>query len=683
VDVFFVLSGYLITSVLVASAEQPEHGHFTYREYLSNFYSHRARRILPAAAVTLAATDLAAVSLLNVYRAHQVLVDGIWATFFAANIHFANVGTNYFALGQPPSPIQHFWSLAVEEQFYVVWPLLIAVILIGAGLSASRRSRDPAHILPRSYRALTVTVVVIIGASLTYCIYYTNHNTAAAYFSTPARAWELGLGALLSLHARRAGRLPSVSQAILGWGGIAAITVASVLFTSGTRFPGVAALLPTVGAAAVIAAGINKSQGRLALSRVLALRPLRYIGDRSYTFYLWHWPVLILAMEHTGHSLSLTTNLLLLAGAFLLSIFTYRAFENPLRRNPKLNARLALALWPAAICGVLFVTGLHWEDLQNDINLTAVAPAPPPALAASVQVFAAQTGPKADTEVVPISPAAVIASAAAVTRDALIPSTLTPPVLTITPKDSYGAPGNCGVATGLQVRIGECNLGQAGAKRSIVMLGDSIAQMWLPDVEAYANAHGYAVYPVIHTGCPPEEWATGPDVNPVCVAWYNAAVRRVEAIHPAILIAGVFYNADDVTLTDVAPLLADLGTFLSTARRSTNHLVVLGNAPDEPEEPVDCLLRAGATMKKCSWTETSNQVGVNTSVASIARSYGGFIDTTPWFCYRLECPMVIGDSVVRVDLDHITITYAQQLSQLFGGALARLLSSGGAKPRSG
>lgn len=216
------------------------------------------------------------------------------------------------------------------------------------------------------------------------------------------------------------------------------------------------------------------------------------------------------------------------------------------------------------------------------------------------------------------------------------------------------------------------------------MFGDSIAQMWLPDVEAYANAHGYAVYPVSHTGCPPQEWATGPNVDPVGLALvYRAAVDRVKAIHPAILIAGVFYNADNVTLTDVGPVLENLGSFLSTVHTSTNHLVVLGNAPDEPEEPVDYLLRAGATMKKCSWTETSTRSG-STRRSPLWSAATADSSTPPLgSATGLSAPWFIGDTVVRVDLDHITIIYAEQLARLFGAALTRLPSSGGAKRRAG
>ena len=394
VDVFFVLSGYLITGVLVSSA-----GDKHSRSFFSTFYARRARRILPAAALTLVVTDIAASHLLNLYRAHQVLVHSVSAAFFVANFHFASIGTNYFAIGQPPSPLQNFWSLSVEEQFYLVWPAVVALALLGMVIGRRRgngrgKGQRRRPISRGSLRRLTIGAVAITGASLAYAVYATHHSPVAAYFSTPARAWELGLGALLALGASRAARLPPTLRALLGWAGIAAIVAASTLYSPSTPFPGLPALLPTLGAVAVIGAGIAVEQASFAPSRILSLRPCRFVGDRSYTFYLWHWPVLILAMEHAGHSLSIATNLLLLAGAFALSMFTYAVFENPIRRTPKLQTSLALGLWPAAIFVVLVVVANNWSVYQNAVNLASSEPAPTELLSASTQV-SASTGSSA------------------------------------------------------------------------------------------------------------------------------------------------------------------------------------------------------------------------------------------------------------------------------------------------
>jgi peptidoglycan/LPS O-acetylase OafA/YrhL len=269
VDVFFVLSGYLITGLLLRQARRGG------RIRLSEFYVRRARRILPAAVLTLVVTDLVAHQLLNLVRARQAVSDSVWAAFFMANVHFAQEGSDYFSQLQPPSPVQHYWTLAVEEQFYLVWPVVLAGVLT----------------VPCLRRRLLWIVLAAAAASLAWSIHSTATDATYAYYSTATRAWELAVGAALAIAAPRL-------RGAAAWLGLACICTAAVAFSSSTPFPGYAALLPTVGAALVIAASNGSA------SRLLSRAPLRYVGDRSYAFYLWHWPVLVIAAEYVGHDLS-------------------------------------------------------------------------------------------------------------------------------------------------------------------------------------------------------------------------------------------------------------------------------------------------------------------------------------------------------------------------------------------
>jgi peptidoglycan/LPS O-acetylase OafA/YrhL len=685
VDVFFVLSGYLITGVLVSSA-----GDKHSRSFFSTFYARRARRILPAAALTLIVTDVVASHLLNLYRAHQVMVDSVSAAFFVANFHFASIGTNYFAMGQPPSPLQNFWSLSVEEQFYLLWPAVVALALLGIALGRRRgngrgKGRRRRPISRGSLRRLAIGAVAITGASLVYAVYYTHHNQVAAYFSTLARAWELGLGALLALGASRAARLPSTLRALIGWAGIAAIVTASTLYSPSTPFPGLPALLPTLGAVAVIGAGLAAEQASFALSRVLSLRPFRFVGDRSYTFYLWHWPVLILAMEHAGHSLSIATNLLLLVGAFALSMFTYGFFENPIRRTPKLQTSLALGLWPAAIFAVLIVVANNWSTYQNAVNLASSAPAPTELLSATTQVSASTGTPQSGTGTQqpgssPASPSALVAAVAAVKRSSHIPSSLNPSPLVLK-SDLYHLSKNCISEPG-GTRSSVCSFGVTSSRKTLVVVGDSHAQMWMPAILDFAQRHGYDVRPIMKIGCNPWRWAGAEQVGE-CNAWYRWAMTQVRALRPSLLILAAHYDVTprEAEIEFTGPRsIANISAFGAAVKSSTRQIVVLGDPPGQTQQPTDCLLAAHATMRSCSSSPISGQVETGAGVESATRAFGRFLDTTPWLCYQLTCPMVVGHTVVYVDTNHITTAYAEELAPLFGDALERILA-GHSAPR--
>ena len=343
VDVFFVISGFLITRWLVTRSIHE--GHVP----LSKFYGTRAKRILPAAALTLIVTCIASWHWLNSVRAIQVLHDAVWSAFFMANIHFAQVGTDYFAQGEPPSPLQHFWTLAVEEQFYLAWPLILAVAMALLGARTTGIDR-------RMLRRLFLVASGIAALSLAYSIHDTSSNPTSAYFSTLARGWELGVGVMIALAVPWIRKIGVWQRALMTWAGLAGILLATLLYTSSTPFPGDAALLPVLSAALVIAGGIRPGPARGAVS-VLRRPEFQLTGNISYALYLWHWPILVIAAEAVGHSLSFGVNLLLIAFAYGLSYVTFKIYEDPLRHARALRApRMALTLWPASVGAVLAAT---------------------------------------------------------------------------------------------------------------------------------------------------------------------------------------------------------------------------------------------------------------------------------------------------------------------------------------
>jgi peptidoglycan/LPS O-acetylase OafA/YrhL len=641
VDVFFVLSGFLITGLLLSEALSSG------RVSLIRFYARRARRILPAAALTLVATAVAAHHLLNFVRARDVVEDSVWAALFGANIHFAAEGSDYFQQDQPPSPIQHFWSLSVEEQFYFVWPSVLALVLFGM------LSRRP------SLGRLLIVIAGVGAASLAWSIYSTAHSPTAAYFSTLTRVWELALGAALAVGALLVRRIPAALQTAMGWAGLAAMTCAAVLYSGNTAFPGSAALLPTVGAALVIAAGLHREPGRLHAGRALSLAPLRYVGDRSYAFYLWHWPVLILAARHAGHDLSTEVNMSLLLAAFLLSILSYKLFENPLRRMRWPTSVGSLA-WPAS-AGAVLVVGLV---ISGSIEKTA---ARIEAAAAKVQPAAlVDTAMAASFEepepAAPLPP--VVAAVRAAEREAPIPSPLTPPVSRLR-DDFYNFPSGC-VPRGRQTRSRLCRLGDTSSAKLIVVIGDSHAQMWMPTILDMAQRDGWAVTPLVKVSCIPRTWL---EPRKPCNAWYRWAKQRAAALRPDVtLILGSW--AGTWAPKRAIRAVADLGR---ATRPSSRSVIVVNDIPGQRRDPTDCLLDSRSNMKTCSTVQTRVQQQTSGAIRSNARSQGlGFMESRGWFCAptesrprRILCPLVINQTITYIDRGHVSRTYALELGQPF------------------
>ena len=352
VDVFFVISGFLITGWLLERTLSSR------RVPFAHFYATRARRILPAAALALTAICAASWYALNSVRALSALHDAMWAAVFAANVHFSAVGADYFARDDPPSPVQHFWTLAVEEQFYLVWPLLLAALLVivgGRGRASERQIR----------RRMAFVVGTAVIALAVRSVQATGTDPVAAYFSTLARAWELGLGVLIAIIAPFLGTLHPTARAALAWAGLLGILASAVWFDAATAFPGTAALLPVLSAGMVIAGGIG-GQPRNGVGVVLGSRPMQVTGDISYSLYLWHWPILVLAAGWAGHTLSAPVNLALLAVAFVLAYLSFRAYENPIRHARSLaRPRRALLLWPASVSAVVAAALLVSSSLER------------------------------------------------------------------------------------------------------------------------------------------------------------------------------------------------------------------------------------------------------------------------------------------------------------------------------
>jgi peptidoglycan/LPS O-acetylase OafA/YrhL len=673
VDVFFVVSGFLITGLLLRDADV--HGRVRWQD----FYARRARRLLPAATLTLVATGVAGVCLLNFIRAQALLHDSAWAAFFSANVRFARVGSDYFNRDLPASPLQHFWSLAVEEQFYLVWPLLLSLTLFGRRTFERSVRRRRSHQI--STGRLVAVLVAIIAVSLTWSVLQTNSNRPGAYFSTLTRAWELAAGALLAVLASRRAIPERVARhGIIGWLGIAAIGAAAVLYGPGTAFPGFAAVLPVVGAGLILVGGLwSNANGP---GRLLSLRPMTIVGDVSYGFYLIHWPLLVIARQHAGHDLGLATNLELVGIAFGAAVLSYYALENPLRRPGRLmrwEPSDGLALWPISImCLTLMVTwGLGNTRTASVTQILAASAAKTPITTTTLQPpGAGQSAGTVDGSVpgtpLPADPApapklspvetSVTESVRLARVGAPLPGAMQPSFTELENGERADPRRVEACQTPKDQSAGKlCRQGAVGSSKKLVLLGNSHAGMWTHVFQAIAKQSNYEFVPLIKDSCGVENYS-GLQSMEACQPWFEWAVSQVERLHADVVVLAITYT----------PLWAN-GTAAALAQLTTRspRVVFLGDVPGLEKRPADCLLASNATMSSCTFKPLGYFPKANAAAPTVARAAGvQFIDTESWFCSSGLCPSVIGNTIPYSDTNHVSLAYSFELSDSLREALA-------------
>jgi peptidoglycan/LPS O-acetylase OafA/YrhL len=619
VDVFFVISGFLISGHLVENLRRTGRIDFT------RFYAARARRILPAALVTISGTAVAAFFVVSPLRIVEILQDAVASALYVPNIVFAIRRTDYLA-GTAPSPFQHFWSLGVEEQFYLVWPLL----LLGAFLIGRR-----------SHRALLVVIAAVTVASFVASATLTPADPSLAFFSPLTRAWEFGVGALIAGAAPLLARTPVSVARVLGWLGLVLVVFAATTYTSGAEYPGIAALVPVAGAALVIAGGGSaaggQAAGRGSAARLLGLGPMVFVGAISYSLYLVHWPIIVLAHERIGleEPLPLGLGLGLAVAALPVAWVLYRLVETPLRSGPATGRRVIAA---SVVVTLALVGGLMGGTVAS-----AQLP-----LSSSRSVESQPAAPlPAGTDVVPANLAPDLRSATADT----------------------GAVYTDGCQQNLrESAVLTCTFGAVDSDRSIALFGDSHAGRWFPALEATATALGYRLDTYTKSGCRTEETQAAWDAakNASCSAWREAAVAELAADPPDVVVLanhlGPSPGKDPATQRD--DWVDGLGALYDRLPASSR-IVTLADSPEFETSPVLCLSAHLDDAERCAVprAEALNPA-IRTAQEIVAMERGGVVvDLTDYFCNARVCPAIIGATLVYSDEHHVTATFSKTLAQ--------------------
>ncbi|HET9998884.1 MAG TPA: acyltransferase family protein [Nocardioides sp.] len=647
VDVFFVISGFLITGLLFR--EMAETG----RLRLLAFYARRIRRLLPSAFIVLACTLVVLVLVAPRVVWHQNLVQIRAAAAYVLNWQLAAERTDYLGAGGSPTLVQHYWSLALEEQFYLVWPLLLILTLawgvrrLTIGLRAS----------------LAIMLGITATASFVLSVTTTSEAPAFAFFATQSRAWEFALGGLVAL-------LPAVSWRplvgwVTGWVGVGLVVIACMLLDHDTTFPGWATLVPTVGTALVLTAGALALSG--STSRVLGWPAFGWLGDHSYAIYLWHWPLIVTAPWILEGAVGNAAKLCILAATLVLGWLTTRYVEDPVRSGPAWQARrwasIGLATAGAAAL-VLATIGVSTEldrvtDQQADLALASVKN--------DVPCFGASAWPSKECAQPFATPSADTVAFAA--------------------GDFASILNTCQLAPDEPSRPRWCEFGSARPDaRTVAVIGNSIATELVPLLRQWAGDKNLRILLAARTDC--LGLVTGPVVGQApddrCVAWSQQVQSRLLSLRALSLVVFVTHERSAEFLTGQTMPSPEarsdaqtrvLGSLRLLRDAGIARLVVKHPPGPYPFRVPECIALSSAAYDPCTQPRKAmTRMDLLAATASRHPRATRFVSLDRYFCDELRCHTVIGGVVAYFDDRHLTKTYARTMARHLGPVLSAATS---------
>ena len=641
VDVFFVISGYLIT------------GHM-YREILSDtglslvkFWARRIRRLLPAASVvlisSLAATYFWVPATLWESTARQVGASAL----YIQNWILAADAVDYSALNADATVAQHYWSLSVEEQFYVFWPLLMVALLWVMARLAKRL--PAAGLSPRT--TLIAGLTVVGGASLAFSIHETAVNPASAYFVTSTRVWEFAVGALVALIFQNR-KLSGPVATALAWTGIAGIVASAMLYTSQTPFPGYTALLPVVGTALVLCcSGRSDVFGP---AWILSRKPVTFIGDISYAVYLWHWPLIIVVPFALQTDLTWSVKIAILAGSMLLAWLTKLLIEDPLRTGALLRRPGMVYSFAAASMAVVVALSFGLTTLANST-------APVDSALKSSSCY----GPGA------LNPAHRCSTVLG--QEAPNPG----PVAVSNQNTNPAYPGCQANFSGTDLVTCDLGVPAGSARYTVAMVGDSHATAWYPAMDALAKKHKWRVVTYAKASCPVStalrilDSEKTPENQSDCHAW---VLRLDEALKSNPSISTIFtasYSSAYKYKSAVGdrlenPAVDGFKQMWAGWQAAGKQVVAFDDVPRTNGQYIPtCLAKNPGDAMKCA-LPVSQAVPGTMFITKAAEEMAGHgvtqIKLRDQFCDAQWCYPVVGSVIVYRDYSHLSLDYSKALT---------------------
>lgn len=621
VDVFLLLTGFLATGSLVRTLERGDRVEF------GAYWSKVARRLSPAGAVVLGAVLVGTYLFMPRSRWTEIITEVQASLLYYGNWNLAFGAVDYMAESTAASPVQHFWSLAIQGQFYLVWPLFItAVGLVAVWLGLRIRT------------AAIGSVALVAAGSFVYSVWITSNEPVWAYFDSGARLWELALGGLLALLVPYL-NLPGRLRGAAGWLGLAALVTCGLVISDTLDYPGFASLWPIVAAALIILAGAGENEnGSFSANRLLSMRPLPWLGGRAFPLFLWHWPVLVFYLEVTERVRpSFTGGLMILAVSFAAAVATTWAVDGGITR---VTTRYKAPIWSLA-AGVLFVvpvlvaTSLWGQEIDHNRDLRLELSSNPmhyPGAAVHLDQELATELP-----VLPVHP-----DTSTVAED------------TIERTDDCNA-----VAEDEEMVL--CEFGDPDADFTIALVGSSHVRHWFDAVKAITERQGWNMVMMTRNACqfsPEVQYRAGEEYTN-CTRWNQEVMSELGSRDiDAVFGLGSLTNSNEDGEERVPDGFVQRWYQLDEMGID---MIAVRDTPRFDYDVPECVDQEGATECVADQRDSMAETAPFHDLAGVPDNTS-FVDLTGYLCQDGTCQGVIGNQLVYYDTHHLSYAFSESMA---------------------